>query len=157
MCKRKSGWGFDFLLWLLTMLKFYLVGVGVTLSRRRRHTRFAYVSIPVDDPLLSRGEHRSPARYLKKLLFYRAFERPKARQKSFKRAFLPLKKHPPRARVSRASHAWQVRAANSKVKSDSFALPVASAMPRVRTYHTKKPSRFVHALSARPLKVQGGD
>ena len=29
-------------------------------------------------------------------------------------------------------------------------------LPRVRTYHTKKPSRFVHALSARPLKVQGG-
>ena len=25
-------------------------------------------------------------------------------------------------------------------------------LPRVRTYHTKKPSRFVHALSARPLK-----
>ena len=44
------------------MLKFYLVGVGVTLSRRRRHTRFAYVSIPVDDPLLSRGEHCSPAK-----------------------------------------------------------------------------------------------
>ena len=29
-------------------------------------------------------------------------------------------------------------------------------LPRVRTYHTKKPSRFVHALPARPLKVQGG-
>ena len=26
----------------------------------------------------------------------------------------------------------------------------------MRTYHTKKPSRFVHALSARPLKVHGG-
>ena len=35
-------------------------------------------------------------------------------------------------------------------------LPTISAIPRVRTYHTKKPSRFVHALSARPLKVQGG-
>ena len=31
-----------------------------------------------------------------------------------------------------------------------------STIPRVRTYHTRKPSRFVHALSARPLKVQGG-
>ena len=29
-------------------------------------------------------------------------------------------------------------------------------LPRVRTYHTRKSSRFVHALSARPLKVQGG-
>ena len=35
-------------------------------------------------------------------------------------------------------------------------LPTVSAIPRVRTYHTKKPSRFVHALPARPLKVQGG-
>ena len=26
----------------------------------------------------------------------------------------------------------------------------------MRTYHTRKPSRFVHALPARPLKVQGG-
>ena len=33
---------------------------------------------------------------------------------------------------------------------------MASAIPRVRTYHTKKPSRFVHALPARPLKVHGG-
>ena len=74
IAKEKAGGGFNLFFWLLTMLKFYLVGVGVTLSRRRRHTRFAYVSIPVDDPLLSRGEHRSPARYLKKLLFYRAFE-----------------------------------------------------------------------------------
>ena len=31
-------------------------------------------------------------------------------------------------------------------------LPTISAIPRVRTYHTKKPSRFVHALPARPLK-----
>ena len=130
MCKRKSGWGFDFLLWLLTMLKFYLVGVGVTLSRRRRHTRFAYVSIPVDDPLLSRGEHRSPARYLKKLLFYRAFERPKARQKSFKRAFLPLKKHLPRARVSRASHAWQARAAGWQSESRRYC-----CSPQLQLYH----------------------
>ncbi len=77
-------------------------------------------------------------------------------QKSFKRAFLPLKNLLPRARVSRASHAWQVRAANGKAKVGGFALSEISAIPRVRTYHTKKPSRFVHALSARPLKVQGG-
>ena len=36
-----------------------------------------------------RGEHCSPVRYLKKLFFYRAFEWPKARQKSFKRIFSP--------------------------------------------------------------------
>ena len=44
----------------------------------------------------------------------------------------------------------------AKVKSVVLPLPTASTIPRVRTYHTKKPSRFVHALSARPLKVHGG-
>ena len=38
----------------------------------------------------------------------------------------------------------------------SFALSAILTIPRVRTYHTKKPSRFVHALSARPLKKSGG-
>ena len=33
----------------------------------------------------------------------------------------------------------------------SFALPTISAIPRVRTKRTREPSRFVHALSARPL------
>ena len=41
-------------------------------------------------------------------------------QKSFKRAFLPLKKHLPRARVCRASHAWQVRAARWQSESRQF-------------------------------------
>ena len=41
-------------------------------------------------------------------------------QKSFKRIFHPLKNLPPRARVSRASHAWQVRAAQGKAKTDSL-------------------------------------
>ena len=64
--------------------------------------------------------------------------------------------HSPRARVSRASHACQVRAAQNKAKAGDFAAPTVSAIPRVRTYHTRKPSRFVHALYARQLKVQGG-
>ena len=38
------------------------------------------------------------------------------------------------------------------VQVGSLALFATSTIPRVRTYHTKKPSRFVHALSARPLK-----
>ena len=54
------------------------------------------------------------------------------------------------------SSAWRVRAARGKAKIGGFALSAISAIPRVRTYHTKKPSRFVHALPARPLKVQGG-
>ena len=73
-------------------------------------------------------------------------------QKSYKRAFLPLIYLLPRARVSRTSHAWRVHAARDKSKVSGFALPTISAIPRVRTYHTKEPSRFVHALSARPLK-----
>ena len=42
------------------------------------------------------------------------------------------------------------------IKVGGFATPRNLILPRVRTYHTKEPSRFVHALSARPLKVQGG-
>ena len=40
------------------------------------------------------------------------------------------------------------------VQVSSFALTTTSTIPRVRTYHTRKPSRFVHALPARPLKVR---
>ena len=54
------------------------------------------------------------------------------------------------------SSAWRVREANGKAKVGGFAAFRSLILPRVRTYHTKKPSRFVHALSARPLKVQGG-
>ena len=42
-------------------------------------------------------------------------------QKSFKRIFHPLKNLLPRARVSRASRAWQARAAKDKVKIGDFA------------------------------------
>ena len=63
-----------------------------------------------------------------------------------------LPNHRRRARVSRASHAWRVRAANGKAKVGGFALRAISAIPRVRTYHTRESSRFVHALPARPLK-----
>ena len=53
------------------------------------------------------------------------------------------------------SSAWRVRVTNSKAKVGGFALSEISAIPRVRTYHTRKPSRFVHALPARPLKKEG--
>ena len=52
------------------------------------------------------------------------------------------------------SSAWQVRAAKDKVKVGDFAVLLNLILPRVRTYHTRKPSRFVHALSACPLKVR---
>ena len=55
--------------------------------------------------------------------------------------------------VARSS-AWRVRAAKDKVKIGGFAALRNLILPRVRTYHTKKPSRFVHALPARPhIKV----
>ena len=41
-------------------------------------------------------------------------------QKSFKRIFHPLKKLLPRARVSRASRAWRVRAGNGRAKVGGF-------------------------------------
>ena len=78
-------------------------------------------------------------------------------QKSARRTHaVLLPNHWRRARVSRASRAWRVRAIKDKVKIGSFIAPRNLILPRVRTYHTKKPSRFVHALPTRPLKVQGG-
>ena len=78
-------------------------------------------------------------------------------QKSFKRAFLPLKKHLPRARVSRASHAWQVRATKDKVKIGSFAtLHSFIYTTRANISHEKAEQIRARTLSARPLKVQGG-
>ena len=78
-------------------------------------------------------------------------------QKSARRTHAVLiPNHWRRARVSRASHAWQICATNGKAKVGSLTLSAISPIPRERTYHTREPSRFVHALPARPLKVQGG-
>ena len=56
--------------------------------------------------------------------------------------------------VARAMRGECVRYGTKK-KWVVLPLSAASAKPRVRTYHTKKPSRFVHALPARPLKKRG--
>ena len=53
------------------------------------------------------------------------------------------------------SSAWQVRATKDKAKVGGFIAPHSFMLPRVRTYHTRKPSRFVHALSARPHNRRG--
>ena len=66
-------------------------------------------------------EHCSPAKNHKETFSFIVLLYDQKYQKSFKRAFLPLKKHLPRARVSRASHAWQVRAAKDKAKIGGFA------------------------------------
>ena len=48
-----------------------------------------------------------------------------------------------------------MRAANGKADVDGFALSAILTIPRVRTYHTKKPSRFVHA-SLHARWIMGG-
>ncbi len=78
-------------------------------------------------------------------------------QKSARRTHaVLLPNHWRRARVSRASHAWQICATNGKAKVGSLTLSAISPIPRERTYHTREPSRFVHALSARPHNRVGG-
>ena len=44
----------------------------------------------------------------------------------------------------------------AKVKSVVLPLSAISTIPRVRTYHARKPSRFVHALPTRPHNKVGG-
>ena len=48
--------------------------------------------------------------------------------------------------VARSS-AWRARATKDKAKVGGFTALRNLILPRVRIYHTKKPSRFVHALS----------
>ena len=111
----------------------------------------------LDDPLLSRGEHCSPAKKHEETFSLSYFSVTKS-TKSHQRERSPLFENLPRVHelVARAMRGECVRH-EAKRKSAVLPFPMISAIPRVRTYHTKKPSRFVHALSARPLKVHGGD
>ena len=106
----------------------------------------------LDDPLLSRGEHRSPAKILKETFFLLALFTDEKRGKSHLRGLSSLLKNTLRVHelVARAMRGEYVRH-GLMAQVVSFELPSISTIPRVRTYHTKKPSRFVHALSARPL------
>ena len=59
-------------------------------------------------------------------------------QKSARRTHAVLiPNHWRRARVSRASRAWHVRAANGRAKAGDFAALRNLILPRVRTYHTR--------------------
>ena len=111
----------------------------------------------LDDPLLSRGEHCSPAKKYKVTFLLFALFTDEKRGKSHLRGFSILLKIFFRVHelVARAMRGECVRH-GLMVQVSSFAALRNLILPRVRTYHTKKPSRFVHALSARPLKVQGG-
>ena len=70
-----TEWRVRFLFFLLTILGFYLVGVGA-----------------VDDPLLSRGEHRSPAKNHKVTFSFLALFTDEKRGKSHLRGFSILLK-----------------------------------------------------------------
>ena len=77
-------------------------------------------------------------------------------QKSSKRAFPSLCKLFPRARVSRASRAWQVHAANGKAKVDSLTLSAISYYHACE--HITRKSRAdscTHCLHARIYRCGG--
>ena len=127
--------GMESTFFILAILGFYLVGVGA-----------------IDDPLLSRGEHCSPVKI--NFSFIVLFTDEKYQKSARRTRAVLLANLRRRARVSRANRAWQVLAANGKAKVGSLTLSALSPIPRERTYHTREPSRFVHALSARPhIKV----
>ena len=117
---------------------FYLVGVGA-----------------FDDPH-SRGEHRSPEMNHKVTFLLSYFSMTKS-TKSHLRGLSSLLKNSLRVHelVARAVRGKCVRQ-GAKRKSIVLSLSTASSIPRVRTYHTKKPSRFVHASPARPHNMVGG-
>ena len=107
----------------------------------------------LDDPR-GRGEHCSPAKYHKVTFLLSYFCVTKS-TKSQQGGLTPSS-----FRTSCGVHELVARAMRGKcvrdgvkAKVSSFALTTTSTIPCVRTYHTKEPSRFVHALSARPLKV----
>ena len=144
-----------FLFWLLALLGFLSCrGRRYPVSATPTHMLRICVNSH-DDPLLSRGEHCSPAKKHKETFSLSYFCMTKRRvqgggatserrrrdgvyQKSSKRAFPSLCKLTPRARVSRASHAWRVRAAQGKAKIGGFtALRGFSYTTRANISHEK--------------------
>ena len=120
-----------------------------------RHKFFA-LSVSYTLGFARRVEHCSPAKKYKVTFLLSYFSMTKS-TKSHQRERSPLFANSPRVHelVARAIRGECVRH-RVKQKSAVLPLPAASAIPRVRTYHTKKPSRFVHALSARPHNRVGG-
>ncbi len=82
-----TGWSIYFLFCLLIVLGFYLVVVGVTLSRRRRPTLRVCVNSPTTR--YGRVEHRSPAKKHKETFLLFALFTDEKRGKSHIRSFLP--------------------------------------------------------------------
>ena len=133
--KEKARRASDFFFWLLAVLGLYLVWVGA-----------------VDAPLLSRGEHCSLAKKHRDTFLISYFCMTKS-TKSQQGGLAPSSFQTTggvHESVARAMRGKYVRR-RIKQKSVVLPLPATSTIPRARTYHTKKPSRFVHALPARPL------
>ena len=116
----------DFLFCLLTEFEFYIEG-----SAPRRpawvgeltHMRSMCVGVSETG-----GEHRSPAKILKETFLLLALLSDQKRGKSQQGGLAPssFRTSVRRARVSRASHAWQVCAAKDRAKIGSFVLPAIS-------------------------------
>ena len=101
-----TEWRVRFLFFLLTILGFYLVGVGA-----------------VDDPLLSRGEHCSPVKN-HKVTFLLWYFSVKKSTKSQQGGLAPSSFRTTGGvhELVAGSSAWQVRAAKDKSKVGGFAL-----------------------------------
>ena len=125
-------------------------------KKKRIEYIFFALSVGYAWVLVCRGEYCSPAKKYKDTFSLSYFCMTKS-TKSHLRGLSSLLKNTLRVHelVARAMRGKCVRQ-RAERKSAVLPLPVASAIPRVRTYHTKKPSRFVHALSARPHNRVGG-
>ena len=126
----------------------FILAVGCTRTLSCRGRR-------LDDPH-GRGEHCSPAKILKETFLFSYFCVTKS-TKSQQGGLAPSS-----FRTTGGVHEFVVRAVRGEcvrqrdnAKVGDFAALRNLILPRVRTKCTKKPSRFVHALSARPLKKGG--
>ena len=130
---------------MMTELRLYTVG-------ELTHTRSVCVGVAETGV-----EHCSPAKKHNVTFSFLALFTDEKRGKSHLRGFSILLKIFFRVHelVARAMRGECVR---HRIKQKSAVLPLSmvSSIPRVRTYHTRKPSRFVHALSARPHNKVGG-
>ena len=121
--KRKSGWRICFFFCLLAILGFCMVG-------ELTHMRSMCVGVAETGV-----EQCSPAKNHKVTFLLLALLNDQKRGKSQQGGLTPssFQTSVRRARVSRASHAWQVRAAQDKAKVGSFAAPHSLILLRVRT------------------------
>ena len=125
-------------------------------KKRKGHLIFYFVCWLCLSFILYGSTPRRPAKKHKETFLFLVLLCDQKYQKSYKRAFLPLIYLLPRARVSRTSHAWQVRAAKGKAKVGSFALSEISYYHACE--HITRNSRAdscTHCLHARIIRWAG--